>query len=311
MTSTRDVLIFFSYKKHKTGYYSQLFDPLQSVESDYSLRLHQGSLKDLHIEIIANTLQITEALTGRRLDSFDFVYLELWLKSPQQALAAAEYMVRHGVPFSGHEAVNTLCSTKIGELVRMSDKNIPLPRTFMSSHAEILKVFNGTHPPIPYPVIAKAADTYGGQMNYFVHTYEELEAAISQNKNQFFLIQEYIPNDCDYRVLVMGGQIKLIMKRTRVDTAASHLNNTSAGASGELIAVDNLPGEVRECALAAAAATLRSDFAGVDIIINKHTGKHYVLEVNEAPAIQMGEHPEQKITALMTYISECAHKKDE
>lgn len=308
-TSFRDVLIFFSYKKHKTGYYNQLFNPLRAVAADYKLRLHQGSLKDLHIEIIENQLHITEALTGRSLDSFDFVRFELWLKSPQQALAAAQYMSRHDIPFSGHEAANTACSTKIGELVRMSDQGIPLPRTFTSSHEEILKSFQSETPPIAYPVIAKAADTFGGKMNYLVNNYDELETALNQHKDQFFLIQEFIPNDCDYRVLIMGGEIKLIMKRTRDNKTGSHLNNTSAGASGEFIAIDSLSDEVRNCALKAAEMTLRADFAGVDVLFDKYTGRYYVLEVNEAPAIQTGEHPEQKIAVLMEYMSECAHRK--
>jgi D-alanine-D-alanine ligase-like ATP-grasp enzyme len=55
-------------------------------------------------------------------------------------------------------------------------------------------------------------------------------------------------------------------------------------------------------ALKAAELTLRSDFAGVDLIINSETGEHAILEVNEAPAIQTGADPDRKIAALMTYM---------
>lgn len=296
-----DVLLFFSFRKHKTGYYATLFDPLKAREDEVGLHLYQGSLKDAQIEIIDGKLEITEGLTGRKLDTFKAVSFELWLKSPQQALAVATYLDRKGIPFRGREALNVLCSTKIGELVRMSDTGLPLPRTFMSSHRETLKVFK-RNPPINYPVIAKAADTFGGKMNYLVKSYDELEQALKAHKDQFFVIQEFIPNDCDYRVLVMGGKIEFVMKRSRNDEDATHVNNTSAGGQGEFVPVSELSAKMQADALAAAAATLRSDFAGVDLIVNNETGEHFILEVNEAPAIQTGYMPEFKTSAYLAYL---------
>lgn len=305
MTS-KDVLIFFSFREHKTGYYNTLFNPLKAVEQQYGVTLHRGSLKDLHIEIIDNSLYVTEALTGRPLDDFAYVRFELWLKSPQQALAAATYLERKHVAFSGHEATQVLCSTKIGEMVRMSDQGLPLPRTFMSSYRETLRMFK-QQPPIAYPCVAKAADAFGGHMNYLVHDYAELKAALAAHREQFFVIQEYIPNDCDYRCLVMGGHIKLVLKRSRGADNTTHLNNTSAGAQGTFVPVSDLPEAVRRDALAAARATLRSDYAGIDVMTDKITGRHYILEVNEAPAIQTGEQPDVKIDTLMQYIHDVAY----
>lgn len=304
-----DVLLFFSFRKHKTGYYATLFDPLKARENEVGLHLYQGSLKDAHIEIIDGKLEITEGLTGRKLDTFKAVSFELWLKSPQQALAVATYLDRKGIPFRGREALNVLCSTKIGELVRMSDTGLPLPRTFMSSHREILKVFK-ENPPIQYPLIAKAADTFGGQMNYLVKSYKDLKQALVAHKDQFFVIQEFIPNDRDYRVLVMGGKIELVMKRCRGDEDLTHVNNTSAGGQGEFVALSELSPQMQKDALAAAAATLRSDFAGVDLIINQETGAHFILEVNEAPAIQTGYMPEVKTKTYLSYLKRMATAND-
>ena len=307
MNTIKDVLIFFSYKSHKTGYYTQLFDPLKDVEKDYDLNLSQGSLKDLQIEVIDNKLIVTESMTGRLLTDFDYVCFELWLKSPQQALAASTFLQRHNKPFMGHETLNILCSTKIGEMVRLSDSGVPLPRTFMSSTTGTLARFK-QNPPFAYPFIAKAADTFGGQMNYLIHNYKELKEALQANKGQFFVLQEFIPNKFDYRVLIMGGEIKLLMKRSRDAKSDTHLNNTSAGAEGEFVPISDLTDQMQADALKAADLTLRSDFAGVDLIINSETGEHYVLEVNEAPAIQMGANPPVKIAAFMSHLRDMAHK---
>ncbi len=307
MARPKKVLVFFSFRKHKTGYYSALFNPLKDVEKDYDLSLEQGSLKDLIIEIIDNSLVVTDSTTGKRLDEFDYVYFQLWLKAQQPALAAATYLERKGIPFVGHEILSTLATTKVGELVRLSDNNIPLPRSFMSSYSVTLDAFK-SNPPIPYPFIAKASDAFGGNMNYLVHTYEELEEALSANKEMPFVLQEFIPNEFDYRVLIMGGEVKLLMKRSRNPESGSHLNNTSAGAEGVFVPVDSLTPQQHEDALAAARLTLRTDFAGVDLLVNSETGQHVILEVNEAPAIQMGAEPEQKIKTLMRHIKEQAHK---
>lgn len=308
--SPKQVLVFFSFKKHKTGYYNTLFQPLKDVEKEYGLELHQGSLKDLYIEIIDNSLVVTESMTGRKLEDFDFVRYEMWLKSPQQALAAATYMDRHGIHFTGHEAMNVLCDTKIGELVRMSDQGLPLPRTFMSSNSGILERFKQADLPFAYPFIAKAANTFGGKMNYLVKNYDELKAALKENKDQFFVLQEFIPNQFDYRIMVMGGEIQFVMKRAR-GASESHLNNTSAGAEGEFVPLETLSPEMQQQALKAAAVTLRSDFAGVDLIINSETGEPYILEVNDAPAIQTGANPPYKTKVLMKHIQKMVNQAGE
>ena len=305
----KDVLVFFSFAKHKTGYYKTMFDPLVQVQAEYGLRLFQGSLKDLHIEVMNGELSVSEALTCRSLDTFDVVDLEMWLKAPQQALAATTYLDRMGIPMTTSEPLGVLCDTKVSEIVTMSGKDIPLPHTFTSSSREIKKLFENT-PIFTYPFIAKAADTFGGKMNFLVHNYNELVSALDEHPEQTFILQEFIPNDCDFRVLVMGGEIRLVMKRIRDKDSGSHLNNTSAGADSEFVPIESLTKEAQGAVLAAAKATRRSGFAGVDLIINKVTGDHFILEVNDQPAIQVGSNPEIKIPVFMEYVRELAYGSD-
>jgi len=163
------------------------------------------------------------------------------------------------------------------------------------------------NPPLEYPFIAKAADAFGGAMNFLVTDYSDLKTALNAHKEQFFVLQEFIPNNFDYRVIVMDGVIKLVMRRSRDASSGSHLNNTSAGATGEFVSIDQLSNEMQEDALKAATLTLRSDFAGVDLIVDSKTGQHYILEVNEAPAIQTGENPSLKIATLMDHLKNRAH----
>ncbi len=297
----RDILVMFSYRNHKRGYIEMLFDRLSARSQQYPLQLYRGSLSDIHIYIKNNHLSIIDTLTNRDIASFDGIYFELWYKAQQQALAVAQYAKTHKVPFFSEELLKIMPMTKVGEVACLADKKIPLPDTFISSCRQIKKSFERT-PPFLYPLIVKAADGYGGKKNFLVDTYQDLQKILDSHKGTQFVIQEYIPNDCDYRCLVFGEEIKCVLKRTRDTASSSHLNNTSAGGKGEIVALDSLSITARKAVLAAARTLNRDSFAGVDLMINKETGQPYILEVNQTPQIEIGAEIEHKMDALLRYM---------
>ena len=303
----KEVLVFFSYRSHKHGYIEMLFDRfVEAANSRHSdLALYRGSLNDLHIQIADTHLTITESLTGRNIDTFDLVYFELWYKAQQQALAAARLLQRKDVPFFSKEIHEILPMTKVGELAVLADNDIAIPNTFMSSRREIKKVFK-KQPPLEFPLIVKAADGYGGKNNYLVRDYARLVEILDENKDLQFVIQEFIPNDRDYRCLVIGGEISLVLMRSRDKAKDTHLNNTSAGAVGEVVPISVLTEEAQKIVLEAAKVLNRSEFAGVDLMLNSETGKPYILEVNQTPQIEIGAEVDKKMDAMLNYISKSA-----
>jgi len=246
-------------------------------------------------------MSIVESLTGRDLSSFNLVYFELWYKAQQQALAAARYLERQKVPYFSEELNGIMPITKVGELAILADQSIPLPDTFISSSREILKLFK-SNPPIQFPLIVKAANGYGGKNNHLVHTYGELKNILEKNKDLQFVIQEFIPNNCDYRCLVLGGKIALVLKRSRDMSGTSHLNNTSAGAVGEVIPTDTLHADVQQIVLKAAKTLNRFQFGGVDLMLHTETDQPYILEVNQTPQIEIGAEIDKKMTEMLNYM---------
>lgn len=89
------------------------------------------------------------------------------------------------------------------------------------------------------------------------------------------LAQEWIENDGDYRLLVLGSEIIAQVHRQ----GTGDLNNLSQGGSGKVV---ELEAEQKEMALAAAGA-LGYDFCGVDLIQDQKSGQWLVMEVNRAP----------------------------
>ena len=54
----------------------------------------------------------------------------------------------------------------------------------MSGHREILRVFKSSQP-IAYPFVIKAADTFGGQMNYVISSHDELKQRLAEHPKKF------------------------------------------------------------------------------------------------------------------------------
>jgi ribosomal protein S6--L-glutamate ligase len=90
-----------------------------------------------------------------------------------------------------------------------------------------------------------------------------------------FLFQEYLPNDGDIRILVIG--YKAIGAMKRIKPKDDFRANISQGAKAVKFELNK---ELIKLAEGAARAT-QTEFAGVDIIESK--GKYYIIEVNRTP----------------------------
>ena len=116
-----------------------------------------------------------------------------------------------------------------------------------------------------------------------------------------FLIQEYIKNDGDYRVMTVG--YKCIGGFKRQAKEEKLILNKSQGNS---VAVADLPAEVIEIA-EKAAKVLEVEVAGTDIIRNLETGELYIVEVNEAPQFKVFE-KRTKVNAARKILEFCIKK---
>lgn len=98
-----------------------------------------------------------------------------------------------------------------------------------------------------------------------------------------FLIQEYIENDGDYRVMTVG--YKCIGGFKRQPKTEKLVLNKSTGRS---VGLEKVPRDVAEVA-EKAARVLGVEVAGTDLVRSKSDGKVYVIEVNEAPQFKVFE----------------------
>ncbi len=110
-----------------------------------------------------------------------------------------------------------------------------------------------------------------------------------------FLVQEFIPNDGDYRLFLVGykalGGFKRMPKEEKL------VLNKSLGKSISLAVV---PEDVIKMAEKAAAA-VEVEVAGIDLIRDTRNGRVYVVEVNEAPEFKVFER-RTKVNAVKAII---------
>ncbi len=116
-----------------------------------------------------------------------------------------------------------------------------------------------------------------------------------------FLIQEYIQNDGDFRVMTVGykcvGGFKRQMKEEKL------VLNRSLGSSR---ALKEIPEDVSETA-EKAARVLGVEVAGTDLVRDANSGEIYIVEVNEAPQFKVFEN-RTKVNVARKILEHCINK---
>lgn len=223
---------------------------------------------------------------GRRLKDYDLIYLMVGNRRWEWYTAASYLADNFGTLIVNRKTVEAgykYYLTPAIDYLRQTQNNLPYPAScvvFNKKGAKsVIDKFN-------YPVIVKTSAGRQGRGVYLCHNFDEVKNAIEQIHQtgvKAVVIREFIPNDGDLRIFTVGFKAIGAMKRipTREEEFRS---NISQGGRGEKFDLDNYP-EIKQIAENAAKVS-RTEIAGVDIIINKETGKPYILEVNPSPQFE-------------------------
>ena len=166
--------------------------------------------------------------------------------------------------------------------VFLAKNGISCPRTdFVTSRNTLLAEIKK----FKYPFVLKISK--GGRHGIgtlLVENQQILERVIKGRiERTGFLLQEYIPNDGDYRLMVIGYQVLGGFKRQKKEKKL--VLSRSLGPSEGL---KTIPKDVQEEAEKACRA-LKVEIASVDMVIDERNGKPVIIEVNEAPQFDVFE----------------------
>ncbi|HSX05726.1 MAG TPA: hypothetical protein VLF69_04620 [Candidatus Saccharimonadales bacterium] len=237
---------------------------------------------DLYIAVGDDTFEVYDTRHGRHLSDYQVVFLRGggYRKCYDVIKAISVYANLHGI-----RAVNDYSafreSSKLTQAVQFYTEQMPVAQTVYANEAAL----SGKHPlAFDFPCILKATFGSHGGDNYLVKSLDEAATIAQADDRKTFVLQRYVPNDRDYRILIIGEEIAVIERTAAGD---SHLNNTSQGAQARLVSTDSLPAEIVE-ASRHIAQVLQLSIAGVDVLADKTTGNFYFLEVNAQPQLMTG-----------------------
>lgn len=177
-----------------------------------------------------------------------------------------QFEVCHALSVS-NRVINTplaifTCASKVLTSTLLVRQGIPTPRTYFTSSretaAELLARFG--------KMVIKPVYGFDGNGIFLV------DSPLQLGSPPYYL-QEYVPNDRDFRVFVIDGEA--VGAISRVSDSLTH--NIHQGGAGKPVGIDERMGELA----GAAAKAVGVDYGGVDLL---PCGDDYcVLEVNGTP----------------------------
>jgi len=237
---------------------------------------------------------VVDMVSGRSMSEASLVYMKGKWGLPEEASALANYLLHRGVPFMDTSALGSVMS-KIATTIRLWGGGVAVPFTlYVRRHDRMIEALRSHSNDLGERFILKDAQGAKGKLNFYV-TYEEAVEILEQNPDIQFVAQRFIENDGDYRVGVYVGKAAFVIGRK--GSGDTHLNNTSAGGSATYMPVQELPAKYRSLAEKASRA-VDLQVSGVDIIVDRVTGKPYILEVNQGSQIVTGAFTDENMMAF-------------
>ena len=237
------------------------------------------------LSIVADPKKFNLKIRNHDITKFDLIYLWAMGKRRWEWYVAAHFLSKNfGTKIVNRKVIDNnylYYLTPAIDYLRQIEYNLPLPKTaIILSPNDTKSILNE----FKFPIILKVPNGRQGRGVFKIKTKEEL---LSQVKNILAtepsaIIREFIPNNGDIRIFTVGYKAIGGMKRT--PPKGDFRSNISQGGSGEPYDLKSNP-EVKKIAENLSFIT-QTEIAGVDIMLDKNTGKPYVLEINPGPQFE-------------------------
>lgn len=192
-----------------------------------------------------------------------------------QSNLVINYLLLNNIPIVDSRLGKGKAGTKLNTILTLQHFWINVPKTVFIQHGT--QIDEKLIEDIKKPYIVKPSDGQQWENVYLVNNSEDIKETMSTNTNLTRLIQEYIENNWDIRVIVIGGKVIGAIKR--IAQKGEFRNNVALWAKTQIVNVEQ---DIEALAIGA-CKELNIDIAWVDIIQCKKTQKYYVLEVNRSP----------------------------
>jgi RimK family alpha-L-glutamate ligase len=213
------------------------------------------------------------------VEEFDALIGRTFFPNISEALTVARLFHEAGKPVIDRSLIDEgYVISKMHDYLLLAQQGLPVPRTWqLFSVEDALQVAQE----IGFPCVLKGTHGSHGSHVFLVETPGQLRERFQTYAPGDLMLQEYLPAEEDYRLLVIGYSALGQMVGRKPGAGDFRTNVGFSGDSCSLTVADR-PGLA---ALAEQAArALRREFAGVDI--RYHGSYPYILEVNRQPMFE-------------------------
>ena len=269
--------------------HGRLKDLFPNGEIKVSVHLYS----DLAFFIDGVNSSVTLFSTGEDIKEFSKVIVLLTPAHSENFIfsALACYCRKNNIPMFDDEYTNT--SSKLYALWRFWENDIPVAKTAFGPIEFMCQKLNE----LGETCIVKSTHGTKGRDSYLIHNEAELRDALSHEGH--YVLQNYVENDGDWRIIVINYEPKLAIYRS--SHGRDYRNNTSLGGDAKLTPLSEVDPKVLELASKATRA-VNIKIAGADVIMDKNTGECSVLEINRTPQLVTGSYLDEKTAVLREFI---------
>jgi glutathione synthase/RimK-type ligase-like ATP-grasp enzyme len=188
------------------------------------------------------------------------------------------------IKFFDEELGDMLSINKFSDKIILSAENFQLPKTFLITNSATVDrdfVLSILH----FPIVLKEK-AYGsrGDGVSLLKTREAFDQYFEE-ENKFFILQEFIPNEVEYRYVISDYTLKRVEQRWH-NEKEEFRNNSCLGAKEETIDLKEIDPFIRKES-ERSSRVFKRDLCGLDII--KHGDKYYFVEINHTPGFDNPE----------------------
>ncbi len=194
-------------------------------------------------------------------DKNEWLPILLEFAKEEGILVVDEYLTRTGGAMRKRKGMEAYLLKKAG--VEYAD-------SFYASNKEVLKK------EVKGGAVLKSSKGRHGVGTFLIKDKQEVER-LFQGRAGGFLIQDYLPNDGDWRIFAVGGEVVGAFKRAEKNKERVALNQ-SMGKSEVKEVTEEIKALVKK-----ATEVLGVEIAGIDVVIDERDGKAKIIEVNQAP----------------------------
>ncbi|MDB5183553.1 MAG: hypothetical protein JWO07_234 [Candidatus Saccharibacteria bacterium] len=269
--------------------------------SDGKVSMDYARYDDLVIRFKDGIMSVTIDRLGTEVTDYSLVHFKTTIERDVTA-AIARYVLASGGRIVDEAVQYFPGMSKLYQYSILSQAGIRVPDSVFVVTSELQGSYDMFVEELGLPFVLKGIHASRGDLNVVVNSKKDFtKAAKEVEKNEAYVVaQKFIPNSGDYRVLVFGKKIYLVIHRVRKDDT-THLNNTSMGGTATLVPATDLPAKIQTDSIHAAAVMNRR-ISGVDVIQDTSTGEWLFLEVNDGPQIATGAFVEEKHQALASFF---------